>query len=190
MRNYIFLILSSLFLNLGCAQSSDQRKTKNQNISLPDEIFFKVKTDNKEDLEIFEDGIIPWVSIKNPDKEIENLLEKNEIVLPINSAILIIDYPLNKPIEIIIKPNSPEGFTRENLIRLVSGEYNRIYLEEEESAKTKTIPVDKREGIINRNQTDGKYGIWGHDIDDLDLSSIIVHKLKNGLVKLELYIES
>jgi hypothetical protein len=77
-----------------------------------------------------------------------------------------------------------------SLVDHITGSYNRIYLEEEESAKTKTIPVDKREGIINRNQTDGKYGIWGHDLGDLDLSSIIVHKLRNGIIKLELYIES
>ena len=192
MRNIIILLLSSILLDFGCVQNSDQRKatSQNENINLPDEIFFQVKTENKDDLEIFEDGIIPWVSLKAPEDEIENLIEKDKIILPIDSAILIIDYPLNKPIEVIIKPHSPNGFSREDLIKSISREYNRIYLEEEESAKTKTIPVEKREGIINRNQTNGKYGIWGHDLGDLDLSSIIVHKKRNGLIKLELYIES
>ncbi len=40
----------------------------------------------------------------------------------------------------------------------------------------------RRRGIINRNQTNGKYGIWGHDIGDLDLSAVIVKKTGDGLI--------
>lgn len=44
--------------------------------------------------------------------------------------------------------------------------------------------------IINKNTTNGKYGILGHDFDDLVLSTIMVHSMKNAPPKLELYIES
>jgi hypothetical protein len=152
------------------------------------EISIKVKTEEAEDLEVFEDGIIPWISVKNPNKKIERLIGRKDVVLKCDSAVLIIDYPLNKPVEIIIKPVS-RGFSREELVKIVSKEYNRIYKEEEESAKTKTVPLEERKGLINRNQTDGKYGIRSHDIGDLDLSKIIVHR-KNGQIILELYIES
>ncbi|WP_300027237.1 hypothetical protein [uncultured Maribacter sp.] len=82
------------------------------------------------------------------------------------------------------------GFTRKELAQKISIEYNRIYEEEEDSANTKTTPLEKRQGLINRNKTDGKYGIWGHDIDDLDLSAIILSKMPNGELKLELIVES
>ena len=102
----------------------------------------------------------------------------------------MIDYPLNKPTEIEIRSKEKEGFSRIELIRLISQAYHRIYDEEEASAKVKTVPLKKREDLINRNETDGKYGIWGHNIGDLDLSAIIVQS-KNGITpKLVLYIES
>jgi hypothetical protein len=68
--------------------------------------------------------------------------------------------------------------------------YHEIYKEEERTANTKTIPLNKREGLVNRNKTDGKYGVWGHDISDLDLSSIEVHKNSNGHFTLVLNVES
>lgn len=154
------------------------------------EILFQVKTNDKDDLEIFEDGIIPWISIKNPESEINNLIGKDEIVIDNGNVTLIIDYPLNNPVEVKIKSDNSNGFTRKELAQKISTEYNRIYKEEEESAKTKTTPIDERQGLINRNQTDGKYGIWGHDIDDLDLSAIILREAVNGEMKLELIIQS
>lgn len=154
------------------------------------EILFQVKANDKDDLEIFEEGIIPWISIKNPKNEIPNLIGKNEIIINKDIVTLIIDYPLNKPIEVKIQSDKTTGFTRKELAQKISIEYNRIYKEEEESSKVKTTPIEERKGLINRNQTDGKYGIWGHDIDDLDLSGVILRKTENGEIKLELIIQS
>ncbi|WP_066759364.1 hypothetical protein [Crocinitomix algicola] len=186
-----FTILSILIL--GC--SSPKSETNEEPIGsineiASSEILFQVKTSDKEDLEIFEDGIIPWISINDPENSLDNLLEKDKIVLNTKEAILLIDYPLNKPVEIKIKSQKDVGFSRGELIRLISQEYHRIYQEEEETAKVKTVPLEEREGLINRNETDGKYGIWGHDIGDLDLSAIIVHFKNGSIPKLELYIES
>jgi len=155
-----------------------------------EEISFEVKTTDPYDLEIFVDGIIPWISIENPNAELNRLIGKDEVVLKGTSAIIIIDYPVANPIEIQIKPAKIEGFTRGELISIISKEYHRIYKEEEESAVTKTTPLEEREGLINRNQTDGKYGIWGHDIGDLDLTAIIIRPQPNGIPKLELIVES
>jgi hypothetical protein len=96
---------------------------------------------------------------------------------------------LNKPANFILKSTS-KGFTIKQLVLEISKKYNEIYNEEEKSARTKTIPVDKRKGLINRNETDGKYGVWGHDIGDLDLSSIEVYKTKDGKFQIVLGIES
>lgn len=184
MKN-ILLIISFVFFIQSCKTKNEKNKTElNQIVN---EITFGVKVDSKEG---FENDIMPWISIKNPESEIENLIGKDEIVIENNIATIIIDYPLNKPIEIEIKSNTSKGFTRKQLAERISEEYNRIYKEEEKSAKTKTTPIDEREGIINRNQTDGKYGIWGHDIDDLDLSRVIVKRTDSGKIKLELIVES
>ena len=154
------------------------------------EIPIQVKTTDTKDLEIFEDGMIPWISIKDPNGYLDKLIAKDEIILKSTKALLIIDYPLNKPVEINITSQNKEGFSRAELVQLISSEYNRVYEEEEESATVKTTPLDERDGLINRNATDGKYGIWGHDIEDLDLSAIIVHLKKDSIPILELYIES
>lgn len=186
-----FTILSLLILGCSSPKSETKEEPKGSiNEIVTSQILFQVKTSDKEDLEVFEDGIIPWISINDPENSIDNLLEKDKIVLKSKEAILLIDYPLNKPVEIKIKSQKEVGFRRGELIRLISQEYHRIYQEEEESSSVKTIPLEEREGMINRNETDGKYGIWGHDIRDLDLSAIIVHSKKGSIPKLELYIES
>lgn len=182
--------MGSLVLGCSSQQSETNKELEKSAYKVgPSEISFHVRTSDKEDLEIFEDEIIPWISIKDPEKSFENLVNKEEIVLKASKAILMIDYPLNKPVEIEIKSKGKDGFSRIELVRLISQEYNRIYDEEEASAEVKTVPLEEREGLINRNETDGKYGVWGHDIEDLDLSRIIVHH-NNGIPKLELYIES
>lgn len=187
----IFTFLSIIIL--GCSSTKNETNKESEKLTNEvgaSEILFQVRTSNKEDLEIFEDGIIPWISIKEPENSLVNLIDKDEIVLNSNKAILSIDYPLNKPTEIEIRSKEKDGFSRIELIRLISQAYHRIYDEEEASAKVKTVPLKKREDLINRNETDGKYGIWGHDIGDLDLSAIIV-QYKNGIKpKLVLYIES
>ena len=187
----IFTFLSIIIL--GCSSTKNETNKESEKLTNEvgaSEILFQVRTSNKEDLEIFEDGIIPWISIKEPENSLVNLIDKDEIVLNSNKAILSIDYPLNKPTEIEIRSKEKDGFSRIELIRLISQAYHRIYDEEEASAKVKTVPLKKREDLINRNETDGKYGIWGHDIGDLDLSAIIVQS-KNGITpKLVLYIES
>ena len=187
MKNLFITILFACLIS-GCKTKNEKNTAELSQSST--EILFQVKTNDKDDLEIFEDGIIPWISIKNPESEINNLIGKDEIVIDKSNVTLIIDYPLNNPVEIKIKSDNSNGFTRKELAQKISAEYNRIYKEEEESAITKTTPIDERQGLINRNQTDGKYGIWGHDIDDLDLSAIILRKAENGVVKLELIVES
>lgn len=70
----------------------------------------------------------------------------------------------------------------------ITKEYQKLYQDEEKSATIKTVPMKERK-MYNRNQTNGKYGIWGHDLADLALSSIQVYK-ENGNTILTLGIES
>ncbi|MBP7508545.1 MAG: hypothetical protein KA807_12025 [Prolixibacteraceae bacterium] len=148
-------------------------------------ISFQVKT---EDITNFENGIIPWASIENPQEDLPNLINKDEIVIKETSVKIIIDYPLTTPYEFSLE--SSKGFTRALLLSEISKHYYKIYNEEEESATIKTIPINERTTMYNRNQTNGKYGIWGHDIADLDLSEISVYRVSNGQIILSLFVES
>ncbi|PAM94380.1 hypothetical protein B4N84_15055 [Flavobacterium sp. IR1] len=144
---------------------------------------------NKEQLQDFENGIVPWISIENPEAEISQLIEAESIIVPDSEITLLIDYPLNKPAEFVLK-SAGKGFTKKQLILEISKKYHEIYKEEESTAVTKTLPMEKRGNLINRNETDGKYGVWGHDIGDLDLSTIDVYKSENGKITISLGVES
>jgi len=137
-------------------------------------ISFNVQTDDKD----YKDGVIPWASIEKPQQDIPNLIGKNEIVIKQTSIKVIIDYPLTNQYEFTL--TSQSGFTRSLLLTEISKHYYKIYEEEEKTATIKTIPIEKRTTMDNRNQTNGKYGVWGHDIADLVLAEISFHMRSNG----------
>ena len=198
------IILFTSFLNCSCRQSNNS--ATNSQIALTNNelaqtnmqadslgpiiltIDFKQKAFG-EDLQTFEDGFIPWISIDNPKAGFKNLIDADKIILPFTTAKIIIDYPLNFPATFDITTMG-QGFTRKQLITEISEKYHEIYKLEESSATIKTVPLDKRKGLINRNQTDGKFGVWGHDISDLDLGQIEVHKNSQGQITLTLGVES
>ena len=148
-------------------------------------IEFNVKAN---DIKDYEDGFIPWAEISKPETDIPNLIGRNEIVIADTLIKIIIDYPLTNSYEFIL--SSKNGFTRAALLREISKHYYQLYSEEEKSATIKTVPVNKRTKMYNRNETNGKYGIWGHDIADLVLDDILVHKTGDGKIILILEIES
>jgi hypothetical protein len=169
-------------------QENEKKSIERQYDSLGELIFtisFKVKTDNKKE---FEDGFIPCASLEKPKQDIPNLYNKDEIVIKDTEIKIIIDYPLTNQYEFSL--SSAKGFTRQQLLLEISNHYYKIYEEEEKTATVKTIPITKRTTMYNRNQTNGKYGIWGHDIADLVLAEVLVYKTTGGQICLSLNIES
>lgn len=132
---------------------------------------------------------VPWISIEKAAAQLPGLKDPDKIVLQHQQVKVIIDYPLSHPV-IFELATDGEGFSTQQLIAAISEKYHEIYKEEEQTAATKTVPADQREGLLNRNQTDGKYGIWGHDISDLSLGEIEVYQHKNGAIYLKLGIDS
>lgn len=169
-------------------ESKAVNKKQNNLGTLIATIEFEVQA-TEEELKDFEDGIIPWISIENPENDIDKLINSDKIVIPYSEITIIIDYPLNKPTSFVLS-NSKNGFTKKDLILEISKKYHEIFTVEETTATTKTIPPDKRKGIMNRNETDGNYGIWGHDIEDLDLGSIEVYKSESGKIQIILDVYS
>ena len=169
-------------------QENEKKSIEKRNDNLGElvaTILFKVKTDNRKD---FEDGFIPWASIEKPMDDIPNLYNNDEIVIRETSIKIILDYPVTNQYEFTLI--SEKGFTRQQLLLEISNHYFKLYEEEEKSATIKTVPIEKRTTMYNRNQTNGKFGIWGHDIADLDLSEIMVYKTADEKFVLTLAVES
>ena len=131
---------------------------------------------------------IVGISIEKAQQNLDQVISVDEVVLNDKKVQLIIDYPLKKPVSFTLE--NEKGFTRRELILAIQQKYKQVYKEEEESAATKTIPMNRREGLSNRNETNGKYGIWGHDLTDLYLTDVEVYKDSKGIVSLILYIDS
>jgi hypothetical protein len=130
------------------------------------------------------------IHLNDHDKALAHLRNPEEIVIPFEHAELVIDYPLTTPAKIELDSPIAVGFTRAELIKQVVEAYQHVYEAEEETAVTKTIPVEERGPRLNRNRTDGVYGIWGHDLVDLVITAARWHRAANGTVSIELHVES
>ena len=204
----LFLLLINYNLNAGCnsnigskhvtdtvAKNYDRLLSKREKQAsekrtdslgvLLDTVDFQVKTN---DLVNYKDGVIPWINLDEPDKSLLQLIQKDEVVIHDNKVTVIIDYPLTNEYRFTLASNT--GFTRASLVKEISQAYYKIYQEEEATASVKTIPINERTKTYNRNQTNGKYGVWGHDIADLVLTYIIVYRSPNGEILLSLIVDS
>lgn len=153
--------------------------------SLVKDIPIRVKTN---DLESYREGYVPAIGIESPDKELKLLIDKDKTVIDAKKITVVIDYPLTNSYTFNL--NSSNGFTSGQLVKEISKNYHHVYEEEEATANIKTIPAGSRKHLANRNQTDGKYGIWGHDMAQLTLTDIKAYKTADGNIVLCLNIES
>lgn len=79
----------------------------------------------------------------------------------ISTIYTVISYPLSK--EAIFKFTSTTPITYGMLLYAYNLAYQKIYeLEEQDAGNPGHIP-----GMLNRNSSDGRFGIWGHDLGDL-----------------------
>lgn len=82
-------------------------------------------------------------------------------------------FNITYPLDVIVEGEVEKVFTVGELLWKVAQIYEKIYQEEEETTKIEVGQMS--ENLINRNQTDGKYGIWGHDIGDLVFEGIVIY---------------
>ena len=130
------------------------------------------------------------ISIKNAEKELPFLIHPHSPIFEAAYVHLLVEYPLERPTQVSLVSETSRPWSRSELVKTVSNVYQAIYREEEETATTKTIPIEDRGLCINRNQTNGKYGIWGHDIEDLNLQSLLIHQISPDEVIVELMVNS
>jgi len=88
-----------------------------------------------------------------------------------------ITYPLSKPAHVILTWNE----NRYDLAAQICREYRRIYKEEDESSEIEAKRIcdeSPESNLINRNKTNGKYGIWGHGIRDLVIEGLVINPIQ------------
>ena len=130
------------------------------------------------------------IRLHDPGSALARLDQPDEIVIPFEDAVLVIEYPLTTPATVPISAPLPLGFTRAALIKAICDEYAHVYDAEEGTAATKPIPPEERGAMRGRNRTDGAYGIWGHDLQDLVLTAAHWTRQSDGTVRIELHVES
>ncbi len=122
-----------------------------------------------------------------PELALARLDEPEEIAIPFDKATLVISYPLSTPASVEIMAPISTGFTRKELVRSICEEYANVY---DAEAGTSAIEpqIDAQEH--KRNRTDGAYGIWGYDLQDLVLTAIRWTRRPDGKVTIDLHVES
>lgn len=131
------------------------------------------KTNKRCDLYGKETETAPSISDWSNDKSFFNLNNSADIVIPNKKVKIVFDYPFSQEFIFEFTSDTEEGFTREYLIDCICLQYKKMYDEENASVEVSSIEERmKKGGLLNREQTDGKYGIWGHDIEDLYLEGI------------------
>ena len=129
------------------------------------------------------------IRLRDPAGALAALEHPDDIVIPFPHATLVIDFPLTTPASVPIEAPLPLGFTHAALVKAICDEYAHIYDAEEGTAATKTIPVEERGAMRGRNRTDGAYGIWGHDLQDLMVTAARWTRQSDGMVRIELHVE-
>jgi hypothetical protein len=188
MKTYVAIVAVVLAALPGCRKAehqSDASGSKDPTTQVLTQITFQVDDpDNKSG------DPSPYVNLAQPEKDLKQMRNAEEVVFTGTNLIVVLDYPLRKEVNFPISASSPRGFTRSELARKVADLYKRVYEEEEQTSKIAVIPLEQRKGLINRNETNGKYGIWGHDLSDLDLHTIEISRGADGTVLAYLGIDS
>ncbi len=111
-----------------------------------------------------------FIGLTNPD----------EVVIPESEIKIKFHYPLKTELISVFKADTEDGFTRKGLAKVVIKTYEEIYEAEEktytESSASRHTSMygEAHPGVLllNREETNGTYGIYGHDIEDLLLHRV------------------
>ena len=124
--------------------------------------------------------VSPHIETWFEDKSKINLNSPKKIVIPQQSTSIEFNYPFSGTFTFEFKADTSEGFTLEHLIDSICRKYKEMYDEENSTVQVSTIDERlARGGLINREETNGKFGIWGHDLYDLYLEGIRYDLSKN-----------
>jgi hypothetical protein len=103
----------------------------------------------------------PCFTVSGRYSSLDDIVDGKEKLIRRATLVFEYDYPLSHTVR--FARTRKNGWTRRALAKQIREDYERIYREEDEAVgRTGHIP-----GMLNRDKSEGPYGIWGHDIDDL-----------------------
>ncbi len=118
-----------------------------------------------------------YIHLCDPTRDIEQMLNPDDIVINKKSIRVSVVYPLEREHIFPLKaPRGSSGFSRAQLARTISKLYQHIYDEED---RTSPAIVSNIPGMLNRCTTEGRYGLWGHGLEDLLLHTVSFDQLKD-----------
>lgn len=149
----------------------DGRRIKKTDFFFSKYLFYK----EKDILLIMARIDLGYIDIKNFEESLADLKNSSETVIDNKNIQVYIDYPVSNPKIVNIAAPNGNNFTKIDLIRSICEFYHKMYQEERDTSTLKEEKACERNPncrLMNRAYTDGIWGIWGHDIDDLMLHTI------------------
>lgn len=135
---------------------------------------------------------IAHIYFKNYDpdnwEEFTGVINPDEIVIEDQDITVVFAMPLKKAFG--FKYHSDTGFTRRQVVDLIYDRYKKIYEEEEKTSTIRVMSMDERLRLskavcgfclMNRNRTNGKYGIHTDDMDSLVIELLNYNKAKKRI---------
>ncbi|KKM95138.1 hypothetical protein LCGC14_1191200 [marine sediment metagenome] len=117
-------------------------------------------------LHISPDLQVPYILDYEDEKIRVSLIKPNEVVIEEEELTMVINYPLSVDARLDFKKKG--GFTRIFIFKSIYEAYKQIYEEEDEECGD----PGTYNNLYNRSRSEGKYGIWGHYLEDLVIESV------------------
>jgi len=165
--NFVHWLLAAAVLLTGCSRISRSDSDGNTSATA-----VEILVPETEPYAADEDGSRREIRIASTSPDA--VIGGDRIMLRAPAATLLITYPLHHPASFPIGPDSPpNGYSLRGLVRAIAEHYADVYKVE---AATATKPAGNAGALENRGTTDGKYGIWGHHLEDLFLEHITIRR--------------
>lgn len=119
-----------------------------------------------------------------PDGDFENErngFQMDETVFEGGSFECLLDYPMDRPAHLQIEDVPDARITPRLILDMIKSAYTEIYrLEKGEDRFPPSVEGKSGVIVLNRPQTNGMFGIWGHDIQNLSVDGIEIGDAGDG----------
>jgi hypothetical protein len=114
-------------------------------------------------------------------EEFRGDFEMDEVIMDAKSFEVILDYPLDHPVQISVTDLPSSGLTPALICSVIKEAYQEIYRIENGGVE-QPISQEISGGriLLNRPKSDGIFGIWGHGIGDLIIERIEMRAKDDG----------
>ena len=109
----------------------------------------------------------PYVHLADPTHDLACMQSPNDVVIEDDFITVDFEYPFTGGFPWTLR--STGGFTRRGLAKAIFERYQCMYTEEDQTSDEIAGYIP---GMLNRTTTDGRFGIWGHDLEDLVLHEV------------------